>query len=690
MTGTKNFHFVSFVGETTVATFLPYIGYTKIFGEPLSVILLATDEVEERMPVLKDKIKAISSSIDIQHIKLGPYSKIDIKVVIPRLYSELEDKYTNLAVNMSGGTKALIFTAVFSLKHLDHIFLQMNNEFFFASRLIDDKLRHQDGNIDIILPVQDLLELQMINYIKNKSQDNQPPWDLKETLNKYKVSPPEDSLYNVIIDNKRVDCVWNPGNNILSLLFINNSTKKTVRDDSRRILSSSSTKEWLANLYNRNIYAIDAKNEFREYYEDESGGKVNFFPFSNKNIDYKIKEQNKQSLISIFKPFKANKLTGKFKKPVWNNIERERTLVTALGSFSEATILAINTHKCPQVVLLCISEDDWVREMAQNIQRKAHELGLKRVFLLETDYSARNCFAHLPEEIYDIAEVNITPGTKPQATALGLWAIKNNIPAWTIDRDKIVRLGPYNEEKPVVALSLKNRLDFISTAKVTNYGWNKDAKDWNDDFYPNMLNFMNNLIDKDNNINKLKSNFYSSEIIIDNFAFKICDGGYWEFVWPSQNDPSKNNSRQFLWSEGYWYEKLVAKAVDSLNSLKGNVKFDVACGIKVSADVSNNTLTERDVIVVNSKAQVFLISCKTKKTIKFPDDDQLIYETIATAKTLGRFVVPIICSMTHNEPSIHCIPGSQNKVCVFGWTTVCRPTKLLKALEFASKELLNP
>jgi hypothetical protein len=347
-----------------------------------------------------------------------------------------------------------------------------------------------------------------------------------------------------------------------------------------------------------------------------------------------------------------------------------------MGRLSEATLLAIASHKRPQAVLLYTPGDEWVSHMVKVYQAKARELGLQKVLAAPTDYSAANVHSHLPPELARHSEVNVTPGTHPQGTALGLWAKTHGVPAWALGKDRIFRLDDQSVSRPVAALTLKARLDFTLEAPVADYGWGAGSPGWSGDpFYDRMLALMSLFIEKG-----LTREFLAADIEVGGWSLRLADRDRrcWILSWPADH---LGPSGRITLKDGHWYERLTAKAVSRLSKL-GRASYDVACGVAVSAPGRENAfLTERDVLAANSKAQLFMISCKTARRFKSNVYKRILGEVEAMAKTLGRFVIPVVCDMTTNEPKM------AGEVLVLGWTTLCRPQRLQEALEMAAKSV---
>jgi hypothetical protein len=442
--------------------------------------------------------------------------------------------------------------------------------------------------------------------------------------------------------------------------------------DARRIEALASTKGWTHGLFSRRIYVLEGAFTTVERFKHEVPGLV-----QSDLVEWRddhLTASAKEALQKIFDPPKPFGPVRLIKRKELNYIPVP-TLITSMGRLSDATLLAIVAHRRPQVVLIYTPGDEWVAHMIKVYQDKAAELGLRRLLALPTDFTAANIHAHLPVGLAKYAEVNVTPGTRPQGVALGLWAKNHHVPAWAIDCDVIRRLDQPGHIIPVLGLSLKARLDFTLEAQVTDYGWGKNAPDWDSDyFYPQMLNFMALVNEKG-----MAERLFRGELRLEGYALTCLDraANHWRFYWPADD---KHPTGAYDLIGGYWYERLTAKAVDSLNRL-GMATWDVSCGVEVSIPGQPRLLTERDVLAANSKAQLFMISCKTAGKFKVKVYQKILSEALAMAKTMGRFVIPVLCCMATTPPVM------DGEVLVMGWNTLCHPLELNRALAMAAKAL---
>jgi hypothetical protein len=670
-------HFVSLTGEAANSTIVPYLGYLEKFGEPLSVTLLSSPGVAQWSPGIARAIRELTPSVPLREMGIsnGEASggqtggeKASAFKGVWEAYRELEDSLGNLAVNMMGGMKLTLLAGLFALKGRGHVFLQLSEELFVVSRLVGDSVRTETMAMKASLPLKKSLELQKIEY----SFDPNPPWDLKRLCHEAHIPLPEGALFNVILGGNRVDCVWSAEGSLMSFLLVvpnRHLDGPEALANARHVETLASTKWWTNGLFSRRVFVLEGLSYNVDRYNYEVPGLVRSY-----RVDWRdshLTESARESLLEIFSPHKGNPLPA-FKRPKLD-ILQVPTLVTAMGRMSDATLLAIVSHKRPQVALIYTPEDEWVSHMAKVYQDKASELGLKRVILVPTDYTGANVHAHLPSELAPLSAVNVTPGTKPHGVALGLWALNHNIPAWAIDREVIRRLDQEGQAIPVKGLTIKAKLDFTLETQVTDYGWGRHSADWDgDDFYREMFRFMRLALGHGK-----AERFHRECLELEGYRFERLGPASldWAFTWPSS--PSGKGGHRKL-AGGFWYEKLTAKAVDSLNSL-GHARWDVSCGVEVSIPGNARYLTERDVLATNSRAQIFMISCKTSGKKKGHVLRAYLDEVEAMAKTLGRFVMPVLCDMTTVPPWI------SGDALVIGWTTLCRPKELSKALEMATK-----
>ncbi|MDR2442318.1 MAG: hypothetical protein LBE31_02210 [Deltaproteobacteria bacterium] len=658
-------HFVSLIGEAATGTLIPYMGYLEKFDQPLSVTLLYTPHVANLYPVLANTISKLSPNVPINGLAMATSQEEAQNGAKPveEIFRDLEDNLGPLAVNMMGGMKKSSLAGMFALKKTDHVFLQLSEEKFAVSRQVDNTIHTESLQVQKQLTPKQYLELQQLSY----HIEPNPPWDLLHLCRSSHIPVPADALFNVVINKRRIDCLWTHLN-VLCFLIIHNSQPydgPKALSDARRIELLADTKNWTNGLFNRRFYVFENLDYNVERYNLEASGRILAY-----KVDWRgdrLTESAQETLREIFWPPKPNQRPPLLHKPDWQ-LKAVPTLITSLSRLSEATILAINSHQKPQVVLLYTPEDEWVNHMAKVYQQKAAELGLKSVYVLATDFSAANVHAHLPPELAKHAEVNVTPGTKPQGTALGLWAKNHGAPAWLLDRNVIRRLGDKPEERPVVGTSLQASLDFLLEAPVTDYGWNRGAKDWNDPFFEAMLSFMAEILNSGQ-----KNKFYKEDLITNGYSLCLKPKtSTWRFSWPG--------GRFMDLKDGHWYEKLTAKAIYAINILGGTV-FEVSSGVAVSAPGRSRFLTERDVLAASSDGRLFMVSCKTSVKQQNRNLEVYLSEVKAMAKTLSRFTVPLLCTMSPEDPIAF------DEVYRIGWTTLVQPKVLKDTFNKASKAI---
>jgi hypothetical protein len=592
---------------------------------------------------------------------------------LSNIYKGLEKKYGVLAINMMGGMKVSSFNAIYSLQTNIHLFLHTTEDIFFISKFKNNSIITEYACIDSDLSIKEILNLQNIDY----SDDNNQEYYFERLCLEAKIDIPKNSLFNIKIKDQHIDCLWMTKNNILNLLFImNHQSTKSVQATmkARNFELIALGKELLNGILDRNIFILDTYSGNVSRYKLEAGPKIR--PYHIKWDNFKL-DTNSISIIKEIFSYR-NKPASNLKR-FNEKIELKPTLIIVLSRLSDITPLAIINHKCPQVILIYTPQDKWVNHMAHRIKNQYSELGIDHIHLLETDQSGINIIDNIPKSLIQFAQINITPGTKSQATMLALWAIKHNIPTWSIYIDKLIQINHEKIEKEIQPLALQTRLKVVSEAHIKSEGWNENAKDWNDPFYNKMLEFMELI--RSNNKQDI---FMIEDISINGYKcinIKKYNNEYWKFTWPTTNMSNHTNFPNTIELHGgYWYEKVVTKAIYNLN--KPGQKYDVTCGFEVSGAEKWKPMTERDVLVIAPNASLYMISCKfTKEARDNRISTKNIIEVKATAKTLGRFVIPMMCTNTIEEPY------EKNGVYIFGWPTLCQPKELSKILNKAAQAL---
>jgi hypothetical protein len=676
----NQYHFVSFLGETTTGLLTPYQGYLQKFGDPLSINLLITPRVAYLASGIVSLMNELSPTVTINQINI-PFdnSKNDIDFdYISNIFINLESELGTLAINMMGAMKILNFISIFPLKQLNHIFIDLSNKFITISAFKKTLIDRDQLILKNPLPVKKILQVQMIHY----ANDDNGPWDFKKLCLNANINLPENSLFNIIINNMRIECIWNSGNNELNLLFLTSDHMKSKPISNARIYEVIALdKSWLNRYYNKNVFIIETSPLFIELFNNESAGKIKSFQVNWVDTN-KLNDNMITAINQIFDNHNLETIVPSQPLIMPNQsfkFEQKPTLITSLHLLSDITFRVIITHKCPQVILLYTPDEPWINHIANLFRLKYREFNIEDIIFLPTDKDATNVLEQLPKELAPMSVVNLTPGNKPQSSALALWAIANGVPAWVIYKNTMHLAAEPTVTKQLESLSLINRLNLMIEAKITNYGWNHTSNDWFDDtFYIEMLNFMRLVVK-----NGLQNNFLKANLNLNGYELRPNKPpAPWTFSWPSSGLADQQSKKTIDWTDGFWYENLTAKAIDALNR-PNDIIYEVTSGLKVTSHKKQSIyLTDRDVVVATSDGKLFMISCKfTSATLDNQIDKKYIIEVKAAAITLGRFVIPMMCTRTLNEVHI------RDDVCVFGWTTLCDPDKLRDAFKFAYQKL---
>ncbi|MDR0882479.1 MAG: hypothetical protein LBP55_08050 [Candidatus Adiutrix sp.] len=695
-------HFVSLMGKTVMGTLQPLSAYAQHISRPLSIHLLHTRGVEAQAQFLADWLeKNEYPGLEIAAWPIAAnMAADDYGPPVTDVYRKLEADLGHLAINALGGQKHHSLPALTALARLqDHIFLQTMDDGFYVTWLDGQNIRTKSYKLPSARPIKELLALQNLEYQPQPDAPN----NLKNLGRKLHLTLPKNRLNNIIIGGLRWDCLWNPGNNVIhGLMLAQPSPDSTPAEHARAIIDLTLNKKNLADLYTREFFVVESSVNAHIRLQYEAGLKVTSkhsnWPDHLTNPQFTATEEAGQDLLEF--------LTGVFKsgtktKPEPRKLDKVSvstevipTLVTAMSS-GDATLLALSSHQCRQAIILFTPDDNIIAARAHKIKDRASDFGLEQIFLLPAAIEGHLRTA-IPNNLGPVAQVNVTPGSKGLGLALTLWGLVNGAQLWSINKDGggLVRFDAQEESRGLKPIALKTRLDIVSEATISNYGWNHEAEDWNHPFYDQMLKFMRKIQGAN-----LEPDFLRQSVSLDGYNLQRTSNQGWKLTWPGGEGQNKG-SYQFTWQEtglegkkhpdGHWYEKLTAKAIDALNGQPNNLihKFEVAAGVEVaktdqtinfSYKSPDHTLTERDVLVADNGGNLYLISCKA-----YPPEpelmDKFITELRATASPLGRFTIPLLCTLSTGHYSVH------NGVVIFGWDYLCRPKKLRQILNLAAQE----
>jgi hypothetical protein len=690
-------HFISLVGNTAMGTVQPLTAYTQNIGRPLSIHLLHTKEVESQCQSLADWLKAREyPGLDITtHPIAADLTADDYGPAVTDVYRSLETKLGPLAINAMGGQKHHSLPALTALTRLaDHIFLQTLDDGFFINRVEENNLRTFPLELPQPRPIEELLSLQRINY----QLQTDAPNNLDKLCRKFKLDLPQNRLDNIIIGGLKWDCLWNPGNNIIhGLMLASPSLSSTPAQHARDIINVVLNKKNLANLYTREFFVLESDVNAHIHLRYEAPHKItskyfDWLKYDRATATRGAGKEFADFLADIFRRGTATKAVFRELKKVSILPEAIPTLVTAMSS-GDPTLLALSTHQCRQAIIWYTPDDEIIANRAHKIKDRASDFGLDNIFLLPATIEGR-IRSGMPDNLGSLAQVNVTPGSKGLGLALTIWGLNNGAQLWGIHKDggRLVRFDGQTDSLDLKPISLKTRLDIMSDASISDYGWNNTSKGWDDPFYDQMLEFMRQLLDAGH-----PDDFMQKEVELNGFKLKNIPKQGWQLSWPRGAETARGSclfarsiGLEVNHLDGYWLEKLTGKAIDALNASATGPKrnFEVAVGVstaktdrpvqftKHSPEIQ--TLTERDVLATDRNGNLYLISCKIRKRpLRI---GKLITEIRATATTLGRFTIPLLCTLRTGPYQI------EDGVLIFGWDYLCRPNELRRILVLAAQE----
>ncbi|MDR1046133.1 MAG: DUF1887 family protein [Candidatus Adiutrix sp.] len=677
--------FVSIVGQTAIAMLQPLMAYRQLDAGALSSIeLLVTTEVQPRLPGLERALAEIAPDLPLNIHALsqragGPEEGRSAA----ELYRELERRGP-LAINVMGGTNFMSAAGLCALERPEeHVFLQgLNNSFCLVEPAT--------AWVPVFLPPPPAKSTPWLLELQGLAWKEAPPGPLKDLCRDHGLALPASALLDVEIAGRRFDCVWNSGPNFLNFLVLLDSYDLK---ESRYLLALALDKKRLS-LYSRNIHVLAASDRTYSRLKLEGPGKIKPWPLdwrsppespAGREVGRKLKE--------LFQDW-ATRKSKAWQPPRTEPVEPEplKTLVLLSGP-SGATLSAIVSHACPQVILCHTGADRRISDLTEALARKAPELGVKNLIKWPTTHEAWDLLNSLPRTFQGPVEVNISPGGKAHAAALSMWARQVGASVWGFNHGErghspLERLplageaaaaGPGPEKKPRRPISIKTHLEIFSAAEVRNFG--RSPEDFGGPFYDRMLEFMRRLWAG----GKFPKNFWTASLAWEGFELRNSSAqGRRELIWPETADgpagshifSTLNDGGQLT---GGWYEELAAKAFRRLDPA-----WDIRVGVEVAWPKANRTppkvsphLTERDVLLRADNA-LYCVSCKTDS----PSDGRLAEvarEAESMAKVLGRFTIPLVLTMSPGQPK----PVEGVMTC--GWVTLCDSGRLRDFLKTAAR-----
>lgn len=677
----KNYTFFSFVGTQCYGTLHPLVtclqNYNKLKID--KVILIASgkskkyaQKIDEFCKSIKDKkLKDFPSenlpSVEIiDDWKPGETSSKDIVSLV--------ENEGNILFNATGGMSFSCAEFIIDMyENSPSLLVCLQNKAFFLDYpyQVSTPLTLKSP-----LPPQVVLDAQHVSWSQNQGQ-SQLALDFQEQTQKGNyytdIKFPTKRLENIQISGFDFSIVWNDENNILNFLYyIPWEQSNSQNQDDKRLELARKLSHWAGNrddnqLFDREFNVICPTSSIAEHLLEESRGKIATFVKKGNDI--------KSTLSEIF----AQKNT---EEPNCKGIRYvpSDSLVVVLGDDETPTLITINSHKQPNL-LLCCTQDSAMKSKAESLKTLIEQQKIfphiKNVTIVPTDISGSVLLHNLRlENDATNIHVNITPGTKSQSAFLTVWAQQNNCSVWSlVTRDQCMkRLDCPSGHIKAVGIDPLFPLLVRYPGKVQ---YEALASEDDRKVCEYLLEHMKGCLAANGSWALAVQNEWGIKKSQQYNGFNLCRLSKIKWQISSPYGPCK----KFSTIGGRWFEQLVAYALEKagVRHTHFRVRLPWSEELRKYLEYKHQQKTHRidmDVLGTWGTAMI-LVSCKTGNT---RGTAKAAEEAKSMATSICRFAVPLLCSLKIEQAKDYA--DVKDAKC-FGWKELCDEKMLASLLNGA-------
>ncbi|MDO5537587.1 MAG: hypothetical protein Q4F72_08675, partial [Desulfovibrionaceae bacterium] len=506
---------------------------------------------------------------------------------------------------------------------------------------------------------------------------------------------PDHCVLDVLVGGQPFDVVWNMGANRIGMLAymdtplaVQTARPGDARNERIRSLAGwAASRERSGHLYDRRVYCATSYPATIEQLKALESGKITIL---------NLQEDGWDRLRDIFAaPRKTPSHPYRRTRPAAVAVPDD-SLVVTLGLDPVSTLVAVETHKKPHVVLCHTTRPDFMPEMAGRVRDWLLGHGTQSVQLVPCDITG----CDLPEalgcpEHPDTVVVSPTPGTKPQGAFLAHWGRERGCQIWGMEPGAgVAHLLRASGDTPLEQMPiLAPDPLFILQAKGVDARSSFDAPDENRDQLTArqdaLLDFMRAVCDVPEKADLL----FRETVRMDSLPGSpelACEQTGKAFFWVFTQKGLA--PYRILRSNGEWLERLAARAFERAGAQVVHSRVRVAYSEEQSARImekySSGTQPHAlDVDIIGSWGQSsFFVSCKAVM-------DPLAARVYVEAENLhtwtGRFTLGLVCHLGCKKPGIRegvaldRTTGRERpyEAGVIGWRDLCRPEALAARMD---------
>ncbi|MCX8022977.1 MAG: DUF1887 family protein [Syntrophorhabdaceae bacterium] len=655
----ERYNFVSIVGTQIMSILNPLL--SLIEGEegkfkPFSITLFVTSEAksqangEKITRFLIQKGYYRKDCINIVRISDGLLSHGDLHPIHKHI-EKIAGGKERILFNIAGGMNFQIAASLYFLPGdlFDIVYPEdtgIHKITFDKGKLTDYKLLPLPRPVDV-LSLQDVK-----TFVKREGVLTGASFAKRYNL------PIPEGTYDVNINSITFDCIWNRGNNllffktILDKSFDGKKKKDKILDQTRRLLALAETRVYFKELFHRNIIVLTDIASVKERLQRESKGKIitiSSFDELRTYLEHPPLEEEK--VIGNLETYR----TGK-------EVEGKGTLYLALAKDLLPVLIAIWSHKPKKVVFFYTPNNPAIEKIKSTIINYKQLMPLEEISFFRCSVFGSAIYGYPGDgKEYEPPMVNITPGTKGQASFLSLLARKNGFPLFSINTRTGELEGISSDSR--IELSGPDPLSLLlltgQNVAEKGYGITKDEILKDKDLQEGILQFFR-LLKKSNDTKDMLTKGISTPLA-NLYVFR--EEEKMRIVYKRD----ENKSLEWSSRDNEWFENLIGYVMCFQGA------DDVRVRMCTARENPVNHLTEVDV-VARFKSDYFVISCKAGGLNIQKDASEIT----AVASLFGRFAVPLLASIEHmGDPAI------KEGVYIFGPSTFSNKERMARFLEDA-------
>lgn len=675
-------HFISIVGNQTMATLNPLLALIKADRKPAAISLLCTPGSRSHAERLLQVLPGLgfpSEAVDVAMISDSLRSDRNGPPA-PAVCRALRER-GDIVFNLAGGIGFQIPACARALDRERTLFIYPEMERIMLLRFTGGGIETEALPLPPALDVLELFTLQGVEW----QPANETSWPL---LNKALAAArmkrfPDDGLCNVRIASLDFACVLNRGNRLKFLHVIEGASGKNGRDadmkKARAVIALG--KSDLGQLFDREIHVLTDSAAIAERLLREKGLKV--FPHVFRHD--RSGEMGAKLFLQSYLAERTMVPKGARQRPeeivhTGGGSSSDRVLYVMLGTEPLPTLLAVWSHRAGEVNFLYTPDNSQVAALRDAFVANGARMPVARFRFIPVSFGGEEIAALPAPGDSSRVDVNLTPGTKLQKTILALWAARHGVACFTVSTrpDQLVPLdGGVRVDRLPVRTPPADCYLKLGGITVQRFG----RLDKGQLLRSHRINAAYGFLAAAARQPDCLADFPRRAIALPEVGFTPLENHY------GRLSLSDGTEAEILCGsggeKGEWFEEAVGLAFSRAGVTGVQLNIRLAWSDQRKAALKKLTGTESPMaeidVVAWQGAAYYVVSCKATKV---KDLRKNVNETRAYARPFGRMAVPVLAFLKHGgEPYV--VDGVQ----IIGPKTLADPKAMGRFLEEARARL---